>query len=109
LLLDSTYAEASHNIGVVHSLEARHEEAQLYFEKAVKWKPDYALAHKNLANNHLVQGDYQAAIEVFQLAIGLDPNMAEAYNGLGTALIQQGDISEGKAARARAIELGTED
>ena len=109
LLLDSTYAEASHNIGVVHSLEARHEEAQLYFEKAIKWKPDYALAHKNLANNHLVQGDYQAAIEVFQLAIGLDPNMAEAYNGLGTALIQQGNISEGKAARARAIELGTED
>lgn len=105
LALDSTYAEASHNIGVIHSLQERHAVARPFLLRAVRHKPDYALAFENLGNNSLALGEYEAAAVAFRRALALDGSMASALEGLGTALIQQGRVAEGRAARAEAAAL----
>ena len=105
LALDSTYAEASHNIGVIYSLQERHAVARPFLLRAVRHKPDYALAFENLGNNSLALGEYEAAALAFGRALALDRSMASALEGLGTALIQQGRVAEGRAARAEAAAL----
>lgn len=105
LALDSTYAEASHNIGVIYSLQARHAVARPFLLRAVRHKPDYALAFENLGNNSLALGEYEEAVAAFRRALALDARMASALDGLGTALIQQGLVAPGRAARAEAAAL----
>ena len=105
LALDSTYAEASHNIGVIYSQQERHAVARPFLLRAVRHKPDYALAFENLGNNSLALGEYEAAALAFSRALALDGSMASALEGLGTALIQQGRVAEGRAARAEAAAL----
>ena len=105
LALDSTYAEASHNIGVIYSLQARHAVARPFLLRAVRHKPDYALAFENLGNNSLALGEYEEAVVAFRRALALDAHMASALDGLGTALIQQGLVASGRAARAEAAAL----
>lgn len=105
LALDSTYAEASHNIGVIYSLQARHAVARPFLLHAVRHKPDYALAFENLGNNSLALGEYEEAVVAFRRALALDARMASALDGLGTALIQQGLVASGRAARAEAAAL----
>ena len=105
LALDSTYAEASHNIGVIYSLQERHGVARPFLLHAVRHKPDYALAFENIGNNSLVLGEYEEAVAAFRRALALDGSMVSALDGLGTALIQQGRVAEGRAARAEAAAL----
>lgn len=105
LALDSTYAEASHNIGVIYSLQAQHAVARPFLLRAVRHKPDYALAFENLGNNSLALGEYEEAVAAFRRALALDASMVSALDGLGTALIQQGLVDQGRAARAEAAAL----
>ena len=105
LALDSTYAEASHNIGVLHSLQGQHASARPFLLGAVRHKPDYALAFENLGNNSLALGEYSEAVAAFRRALALDKGRPSALDGLGTALIQQGRVAEGRAARAEAAAL----
>ncbi len=105
LALDSTYAEASHNIGVIYSLQEQHERARPFLLRAVRHKPDYALAFENIGNNSLALGEYAEAAAAFRRALALDQGMASALDGLGIALIQQGRMAEGRAARAAAAAL----
>ena len=105
LALDSTYAEASHNIGVLHSLQGQHASARPFLLGAVRHKPDYALAFENLGTNSLALGEYSEAVVAFRRALALDKGRPSALDGLGTALIQQGLVAEGRAARAEAAAL----
>ena len=105
LALDSTYAEASHNIGVIYSLQEQHERARPFLLRAVRHKPDYALAFENIGNNSLALGEYAEAAAAFRRALALDQGMASALDGLGIALIQQGRMAAGRAARAAAAAL----
>ena len=105
LALDSTYAEASHNIGVIYSLQEQHAVARPFLLRAVRHKPDYALAFENIGNNSLALGEYEEAVAAFRRTLALDGSMVSALDGLGTALIQQGRVAEGHAARAEAAAL----
>ena len=105
LALDSTYAEASHNIGVIYSLQEQHAVARPFLLHAVRHKPDYALAFENIGNNSLALGEYEEAAAAFRRALALDGSMVSALDGLGTALIQQGRVEEGRAVRAEAAAL----
>jgi tetratricopeptide (TPR) repeat protein len=59
--------------------------AQVKFEQAIRYKPDFAEAHNNLGFTLRQQGpqNYSKALEHYNKAIQLKPRMAETYEYRG--------------------------
>jgi tetratricopeptide (TPR) repeat protein len=60
--------------------------AFLYFQMAVKIKPDFAQAHSNLGNALLRKGNNSEAIPHYKIAIKLKPDFAQAQSNLEEAM-----------------------
>lgn len=69
-------------------------QATMFYQRAIKLDPNYALAYAGIADYFIWLGifgalsperSYQPAKEMAQRAIRLDPNLAEAYAALGFA------------------------
>ena len=66
--------------------------AFLYFQMAIKIKPDYAGAHYNLGNALLDKGRISEAISHYKTAIKLNPDFALAQKNLETVLLRSEEL-----------------
>jgi len=66
--------------------------AQVKFEQAIRYKPDFAEAHNNLGFTLRQQGpqNYSKALEHYNKAIELKPSMAETYEYRGVLFAKMG-------------------
>jgi tetratricopeptide (TPR) repeat protein len=74
--------------------EARYQEAEAAFRKALESSPTYAEAHNNLAVLLERQGKSEEAIRHYQAAIDNKPNNREAHFQLGRLLLRKGRSDE---------------
>jgi Flp pilus assembly protein TadD len=74
-------AELATSVGAALDSVSRHEEAQAWYQKALKIRPQYLPALNNLALSFATQGDLEKAVSPLQKILKIDPkNGRAAYN-----------------------------
>ncbi|MEB3274915.1 MAG: glycosyltransferase [Prochlorothrix sp.] len=96
---------ACNNLGSLLLNQNQTELAQLVFEQALEWDPDFALGHYNLGLTKRALGDGAGAIAAYQRALKLNPSHASTCQNLGVLLLKRGQIQIGAGLLARAIDL----
>ena len=88
------------------------DEAQVYFEKAIKIDPEYALSYNGLGSIYIFRyigntdaKDLDLGISYLQKAIEFDPDIAEAYNRLTYAYTRKFQFDEAVRIGEKAIDL----
>lgn len=92
------------------------EQAQRYFEDAIKRDPLYTPAYNGLVDAILLQSDraygetpieksIASALPLIQRSLKLNPNLAETHASLGFLRMFEQDLLASEAALLRAIEL----
>ena len=111
LVLDPTYGEAQHNLGLSYAEQGRYEQAIAAYRKALAMPvyPTPEVGYYNLGRAFTELGKPQEAEEALRTAVQLDPKMAAAHYQLGVVLATTGRQEEAKAAfrRARDLEPGS--
>ena len=81
--------------------------AQVKFEQAIRYKPDFAEAHNNLGFTLRQQGpqNYSKALEHYNKAIQLKPSMAETYEYRGVLFAKMGRKSDAERDLATLRKL----
>ncbi|KAK1274771.1 putative UDP-N-acetylglucosamine--peptide N-acetylglucosaminyltransferase SPINDLY [Acorus gramineus] len=110
LRIDSHYAPAYYNLGVVYSEMMQYDLALNCYEKAALQRPMYAEAYCNMGVIYKNRGDLEAAISCYERCLTVSPNfeiaknnMAIALTDLGTKVKLEGDISQGVAYYKKAL------
>ncbi|CAH1646588.1 unnamed protein product [Spodoptera littoralis] len=93
-----TARRAYGNLGSVLTTQGRTAEAEVAFERALKYRPNMADVHYNLGILLQNQKRYSDAIKSFERAIYFRPSMALAYVNLGTSLMADGRLAEAASA-----------
>ncbi len=73
------------------------------YERALRYRPDYAEVHSNLGNVLMAQGKYTEAAASHGRALTHKPDYAEAHNNLGLVLLEQGNVDAAVASYRRAL------
>lgn len=84
LAADPDYVEVHNGLGVIYSVQGKHELAVQHFQKAINLSPTASYLHNNLGYAHLIQGRETEAAESLQLALKLDPENKRARSNLAT-------------------------
>jgi tetratricopeptide (TPR) repeat protein len=90
--LEKNRASAPHYnwMGIAMQLQARYDDAQKAFQKAVELDPKEAEYHANQGALFLARGDPKSAEASLKEAIRLNPNYSLALYNLGVAVAEQG-------------------
>ena len=105
LKIDSSYAEAHNNLGVIFQETGNHLKVIPCFEKAIQIKPNYEDALHNLGFTFQSLDQPQKAIPYFEKVIQINPNYAKAYNSLGTAFQTIKEFQKAKVSYETAIKI----
>lgn len=92
------YGRALTGLAQAHDYLGDTATARVYFEKALKATPGYAVAHNDFASLLLKLGDQKSAIEHYRLAVGYGRDYSDAHLNLGLALARAGEQSVRTAA-----------
>jgi tetratricopeptide (TPR) repeat protein len=86
---------------------ARHQfaEAQIYYERALKIRPNDLRALNNLGFAYQAQAKYPQAAACFEKALAQSPNNAIAYNNLAGTLYQMGMADSAKILWEKALKI----
>ncbi|KAK8953261.1 putative UDP-N-acetylglucosamine--peptide N-acetylglucosaminyltransferase SPINDLY [Platanthera guangdongensis] len=110
LNVDSRYAPAYYNLGVVYSEMLQFDLALSCYEKAAMERPMYAEAYCNMGVIYKNRGDLETAIACYERCLAVSPNfeisknnMAIALTDLGTKVKIEGDISQGVELYKKAL------
>uniref|UniRef100_A0A0E0EP11 Probable UDP-N-acetylglucosamine--peptide N-acetylglucosaminyltransferase SPINDLY n=1 Tax=Oryza meridionalis TaxID=40149 RepID=A0A0E0EP11_9ORYZ len=110
LEVDSHYAPAYYNLGVVYSEMMQFDLALTCYEKAALERPLYAEAYCNMGVIYKNRGELEAAIACYERCLTISPNfeiaknnMAIALTDLGTKVKIEGDINQGVAYYKKAL------
>lgn len=90
LAADPDYVEVHNGLGVIYSVQGKHELAVQHFQKAINLAPQATYLHNNLGYAYLVQGRETDAAESLQLALKIDPGNKQARINLATAFERVG-------------------
>jgi protein O-mannosyl-transferase len=88
------------NLGTILGQSGKYDQAEAYFAKALRTKPDYlevisdADIRENLGLLMAHQGRLPEAVEQLNEALRLNPNSAEAHTTLGVVLLRSGKAEE---------------
>jgi len=96
------------NLGTIHLIFNRNEEAIYHFQAAIEIDPDQAAAHQNLGICFRDAKKNLQAESEFKLAIKADPNHVEPHCSLGDLYQDLERIDESMTHWQRAIELAPE-
>ena len=90
---------------LAHALRGlvRLDEAEHWFNEALRLDPAMTGAHNGLANTYRDHGEYAMAKDAYGRALALDPNGAEALHNLTVVLVEMGEIEEALAVARRAV------
>ena len=91
------------NLGVLMSMQNRHYEAMIHFEKAVEYKPDFESAHVNLGGELLDHGRIDEAFTQLSEALRLNPEQPVAGANLGAIYKIRGNFPEARRLLEDAI------
>ncbi len=109
--LNSTYAEAYHNLGIALVSQGKYEEAMEKYKKAIELKPVLADSYYGLANALLAKGKYLEAIENYKKTVEIynsDNNLlnsAIVYRNWGLALYNLKDYNNSIVKYQNAIDI----
>lgn len=110
LEVDSHYAPAYYNLGVVYSEMMQFDAALTCYEKAALERPLYAEAYCNMGVIYKNRGELDAAIACYDRCLTISPNfeiaknnMAIALTDMGTKVKIEGDINQGVAYYKKAL------
>uniref|UniRef100_A0ACD5Y7T3 Uncharacterized protein n=1 Tax=Avena sativa TaxID=4498 RepID=A0ACD5Y7T3_AVESA len=110
LEVDSHYAPAYYNLGVVYSEMMQFDVALTCYEKAALERPLYAEAYCNMGVIYKNRGELDAAIACYDRCLTISPNfeiaknnMAIALTDMGTKVKIEGDINQGVAYYKKAL------
>lgn len=83
LAIDSNFAMAANNLGLIYFIQERDNEAKAYFEKAIAADSNYAATYYNLGNWHFWYKNYDIAEANLLKYNSLKPKDSQAYQLLG--------------------------
>jgi predicted O-linked N-acetylglucosamine transferase (SPINDLY family) len=104
LWLESTFAAAHHNLGLVLSASDP-AAAQHHYELAIRLQPEMVAARNNLGNLLRAQGKADEAISAYRSALRYQPNYVEAIGNLAAALIDLECFAEAIEELQHAVRL----
>ncbi|KAM0914672.1 hypothetical protein ACQ4PT_011358 [Festuca glaucescens] len=90
LEVDSHYAPAYYNLGVVYSEMMQFDVALTCYEKAALERPLYAEAYCNMGVIYKNRGELDAAIACYDRCLTISPNFEIAKNNMAIALTDMG-------------------
>jgi tetratricopeptide (TPR) repeat protein len=88
------YAEIYYNLAASYKSKGQPDKALLYYEKAVKIKPDAVDAYNNMGVIYFEAGLTDRAIDYYNTALDLKPDYVNAYFNLGEAYFTKGLADE---------------
>jgi tetratricopeptide (TPR) repeat protein len=91
--IDRTLVYAHLNLGLLHHIGNRLDQAEACYRKAIEYTPDEALGYFNLAGVLKQKGDRQGAIEAYTAAIQRLPALTEAHEQLALLYDAEGDTT----------------
>lgn len=103
--LDPGNKLAHYNLGLIHQLRGRPEEAMVEYRITLELDGRYAPALYNLGVVLAADGDTDGAMALYTRAIEVDDTLADAHFNLGLLLLADGDEVRGNEAIERALEL----
>ena len=95
------------SLGKAHLQIKQHQEAVLYFEKAIALTPQQGKFHLNLALAYQTSGDSAKAVELYRRFLKAQPNSANAKNNLALLLATAPEdrVRDGQTALQLAQEV----
>jgi len=105
LQMDSTYAKAHNNLGVIYFYEGKIDSAFKHIRLALIYNRDYPEAINNLGYLHKEFGNYDLAIRLFFKALTLKPRYLGALNNLGEAYYLKGETENARRVFETVLEL----
>ena len=105
---DKKNASIYNKLGLAQMSDGDTDAARYSFERAVKFKPDFANAVNNLGIVHFNQKRMSAAVKYFKKAVELEETRAAFHVNLGVTLFNQRKIEQAMTEYARALELDPE-
>jgi protein O-GlcNAc transferase len=105
LAADPDHHDAWHLLGLIACQVGNYQAGVEYIERALAFRPDWAVAHFNLGNAWKDQGKLDLAMACYQRAVQRKPDFAEAHNNLGLAWREHGDLHHAAACYQRTLRL----
>jgi tetratricopeptide (TPR) repeat protein len=96
---------AYNNLGMILQSRAKIDEAMAYYQKAMKFQPNYAPAHANFGAILGARGQFDAAMACYRKALEIQPGFVVAHNNMGELLARQGRFEEAMAHYQKALEI----
>jgi protein O-GlcNAc transferase len=94
-----------YNLGLIHSLQGKHQLALAAYDLALKIQPDDAEALINKGSTFIDIKNYVLALEVLEKATQIRPDIPEAWSNKGIALNNLNLYQESISAYNEAIKL----
>jgi Tfp pilus assembly protein PilF len=101
--------EAQVNLGNLHAVRGRPEQAARAYRTALAINPDFMPAYVNLADLYRSRGDESRAEEVLREAIKAAPGNGDVHHALGLSLVRQQRLEEAVAELELAARLSPEE
>lgn len=92
------YVEVHNGLGVIYSMQGKHELSLQHFHKAIELAPQETYLYNNLGYAHLIWGNFAEAIQSLNKAVSLDPENKRAHWNL--AIAQERNRSDNKVVVA---------
>jgi len=105
LKMDSTYAKAHNNLGVIYFYEGKLDSAFRHIRLALTYNRDYPEAINNLGYLHKELGNYDLAIRLFFKALTLKPRYIGALNNLGETYYLKGEMENARRVFETVLDL----
>jgi tetratricopeptide (TPR) repeat protein len=103
--IDSSSYGLCNNIANIYSGSNDYDMAEIFYNRALELKPDYARALNNLANINYKKGNLKTAQDLYLKAIGSDKNFAEPYLNLGHLYYSTGYYEDAAESYRKYLQL----
>lgn len=97
--------ELLYDLAEKYAARRQFTEAQIYYERALKIRPDDLRALNNLGFAYQAMAKYPQAAACFKKALAQSPNNAIAYNNLAGTLYQMGMADSAKTLWEKALQI----
>jgi tetratricopeptide (TPR) repeat protein len=105
MALDSTYAEAYFQTGLLHFKNQHPDSAITYFRQAIRHDPKKPLYFLNLGVAHFQLKQLDKSVPAFRNALALDQKLVIGHVLLGQALVSEDSLAAAQASYEKALTI----